>query len=97
MKQEAQPAINTEVPQMGLLALLNKIPCWTNSKVEEFLAAVWLIAGFGAWSTGMRLFAWILFMKVAADIVIAILYALIEKDRLTRKPPSVEQEGNERE
>ena len=60
---------------------------WTESKVEEVISALWLIAALVAWSAGIRWFACLLFVKSAADSLISI--------HLARKEYRQEQSNNQ--
>jgi hypothetical protein len=52
---------------------------WSNSKVEEALSALWLIAALLSWHIDFTTLAWILFVKSFLDTATSIIYAIEEK------------------
>lgn len=49
------------------------------SKTEEILASLKLIAGLLAWIAGIRWLAWVCFVNCAWDILCAFGYAILDK------------------
>jgi hypothetical protein len=45
---------------------------WTRSVVEELLSGIWLIAGLLAWQNGLKVLAWLLFLRCIHDTLCAI-------------------------
>lgn len=51
---------------------------WTNSKVEEVISVLWLIAALCAWIAQIKWFAGMLLIKSAMDTFCAVGCALAE-------------------